>query len=419
MSHLRAVATPGRDSTQLVQRQAVSTDDCFAQLDAAFDLLFPGHTPSPAPPDTPRSALEPLEPPKAAADEWRRQIDAVCDKLDAELARSAPAGESSTVTPRAASTPEPTAISMRSQPRAETTAFATRSVDQPEPMAIAPRPVRLELAASRTQSHEGHRAIERLLGLLENLSVIQRGFGTRPAGNWAAEDSREVVARIFADAHQLCVELDLPTARVRADFAMAALADAQLDRVSNEAGELIRHLRHDLQSCAVWPVPKGRLWSLGLTLDDHVKAAFPASQADVAEGGMCFGFGRYTACVFHMLRAAEPGMRALARAAGITKTVARDQDWGPLLSEIETSVRKINSWPSGASKSAAQDFFDGAIADAKALVEAARKLAGGVRAFDEPAALNVCDRTTDFLGRLSERTTEAQKKALGKRDFAR
>jgi hypothetical protein len=48
--------------------------------------------------------------------------------------------------------------------------------------------------------------------------------------------------------------------------------------------------------------------------------AFPSIAAEVEDGVDCYALGHNTACVFHMVRVAEIGLRAIARERGI-KTV--------------------------------------------------------------------------------------------------
>jgi hypothetical protein len=209
---------------------------------------------------------------------------------------------------------------------------------------------------------------------------------------------------------------------VRADFALAALDNETLDTLGAEVTELVRHIRHDLQSCSIWPIARNRVWSFSLALNEKAAAAFPSAGSDIAEGGRCFGFGRYSAAVFHMLRAADPGVRALARAANATAAAAHDgADWAPLLTLVDARVSVISTWPVGPARAAALEFFQGALSEARGLHDAARKLANAsaTATLEEHQALHVCHTTKDLLVRLSERVTESHRRTLGKRDFVR
>jgi hypothetical protein len=64
---------------------------------------------------------------------------------------------------------------------------------------------------------------------------------------------------------------------------------------------------------------------------NKVSTEFPSASEDIAEAGMCLACGRSTACVMHLLRVVECGLKALAKALG----VAEQNDWGKYLAEID------------------------------------------------------------------------------------
>lgn len=69
---------------------------------------------------------------------------------------------------------------------------------------------------------------------------------------------------------------------------------------------------------------------------NKVSGQFPAAAEDIAEAGKCLACGRSTACVMHLSRIVEVGLRALANALGITP----QNDWGRYLSEIDKELEK-------------------------------------------------------------------------------
>jgi hypothetical protein len=122
--------------------------------------------------------------------------------------------------------------------------------------------------------------------------------------------------------------------------------------------------------------------------------------------------------VFHLLRAVDPAVRALARAANAPAAAALDgADWAPLLSLVDARVAVISTWPAGTAKATALEFFQSALSEARGLHDAARKLANTATALEEHQALHVCHTSKDLLVRLSERLTESHQRTLGKRDF--
>lgn len=72
-----------------------------------------------------------------------------------------------------------------------------------------------------------------------------------------------------------------------------------------------------------------------------VEDAFPATTEDIAEAAACMVFARYTAAVFHLMRAMETAVQALSSKLGIQ---CIELEWGKLLSSMK---EKIEAMPKG------------------------------------------------------------------------
>ena len=74
----------------------------------------------------------------------------------------------------------------------------------------------------------------------------------------------------------------------------------------------------------------------------EILAAFPSTTEDLEEACKCIAFGRYTASVFHLMRAMEFAVQALASELKIAN-VARD--WGKLLSDMSKQIEPMPKSP--------------------------------------------------------------------------
>ena len=73
-------------------------------------------------------------------------------------------------------------------------------------------------------------------------------------------------------------------------------------------------------------------------LGKEVCESFPSAKYDVREAGNCYAVGLNGACVFHLMRVLEVGLRALTTDIGIPfKTEA----WGRILEQIECAIVEI------------------------------------------------------------------------------
>lgn len=73
----------------------------------------------------------------------------------------------------------------------------------------------------------------------------------------------------------------------------------------------------------------------------EVSEVLAKANDDISEAGKCFGVGRYTASVFHLMRGMEVAVQVLSESLGIENV---DREWGKLLSDIHG---KIGHLPKG------------------------------------------------------------------------
>lgn len=71
-----------------------------------------------------------------------------------------------------------------------------------------------------------------------------------------------------------------------------------------------------------------------------VAQMFPATDGEVFEAARCFALSRDTACVFHLMRVLEIGLRALARRMQLPRMTDRKQ-WGQIIQKIEDEVKAL------------------------------------------------------------------------------
>lgn len=64
--------------------------------------------------------------------------------------------------------------------------------------------------------------------------------------------------------------------------------------------------------------------------------AFPSAATDIMEAGKCLALDRASACVFHLMRAMEVGLRALAKRLRIRYA----PNWGQYLGRIDAQIRQ-------------------------------------------------------------------------------
>jgi hypothetical protein len=146
-----------------------------------------------------------------------------------------------------------------------------------------------------------------------------------------------------------------------------------------------------------------------------INVRFPSAKADAEAAVDCWALGHDTASVFHLMRVAEYGLRALARERKIkvAKKPLEWATWEDILSRLRKQIDLIGGWKAGAARSAALDFYRGALGEFEAFKDAYRNDVMHTRkAYDTHQALSVQAHVREFMDRLSAKIGEDPKRQI-------
>jgi hypothetical protein len=162
--------------------------------------------------------------------------------------------------------------------------------------------------------------------------------------------------------HQILLELELPVSALNAQRVLSSLNSA-----SDEAGttnhilsgqnrdNLIGALKticdivgQELETKLVLIMPndKVRFFQQNEHLfSQDVLNKFPNNIDDLVESGNCFALGRYTACVFHLMRVMEVGVQKFGDKLGVSLVTAmgKDKMWHNLLEEANKVIKQLSN----------------------------------------------------------------------------
>jgi hypothetical protein len=144
--------------------------------------------------------------------------------------------------------------------------------------------------------------------------------------------------------------------------------------------------------------------------------AFPSVKPEIMAAIDCHALGHQTACVFHMMRAAEIGLRAIARERGI-RTVGRNKPiewatWRDVFDAIETQLRAIRNKPPGPNRDKALAFYDTANSDLRALQGYRDPAMHSRVTYDRGQAYTAIFRTKSLLEMLSTKLSESRTRKI-------
>jgi hypothetical protein len=154
---------------------------------------------------------------------------------------------------------------------------------------------------------------------------------------------------------------------------------------------------------------------------DAVYDNFPSARYEIREGGNAIAFEMYTAAVFHFMRAAEIGLRALAHDRRISKLPKRRNapiemgTWEDIIRELDEHPAKIANWPNtmGEVKVQAQEFYNGSLTEYRGFKDKWRNhVMHTRREYLINDALSAMEHVKRLMGILADRISETKRTPL-------
>jgi hypothetical protein len=222
---------------------------------------------------------------------------------------------------------------------------------------------------------------------------------------------------------KFCNESGLPDSAERIRISLTRFTDGQRLDVSNIATEL-RIIQESMwveagKYCFLM-VPPEMKWHVDRAdlFGPDVAAAFPSAQADLTQAGNCLAADCNTGAVFHLMRAAEIALRALARDRGVSypSSSVDEQQCGTLITSLDSKLNALrgankNLWPSESVKNEQIRFYHTATIELRSFNEAWRKHvchAGGDSFYDKHQARSVFEHVRAFMQALAQKISETQ-----------
>lgn len=174
-------------------------------------------------------------------------------------------------------------------------------------------------------------------------------------------------------------------------------ACALRDAVRIELGEYLFY---------AYPKVKGQKFSSWKPDWEKIGLAFPDVAIDSYCATDCYALGHNTASVFHSMRVAEIGLRALAKERRVSLPKNKPVEWGTwqeIIKALDDEIKLIGqTWKAGRRKDSALEFYSAARADLNGFKDEFRNLVMHVRVqYDEFQALRALTRVQEFMARLS------------------
>jgi hypothetical protein len=260
------------------------------------------------------------------------------------------------------------------------------------------------------------------LKMLRSLQDLETVLGLSPGFNFASsfKDRKESVESHLTFVEKHCLPLKFEgtlrrTARIRQllrdpKFLLNFDANATRD-LATEIRVLREAIEDDLKSISCFFLPREQYkhWQQPQSFSKQVSERFSKAQTDIISAGRCFAVEEYTACVFHLMRVAERGLRTLANHLDVTlKHDIVLEEWDPILQAVDRKLRDLHNEPRTTERESDLRFYSEAANQFRYFKDTYRNYVSHSRdPYDEGQAESVMNRVGEFMADLATKLSDA------------
>lgn len=219
--------------------------------------------------------------------------------------------------------------------------------------------------------------------------------------HWAGE-LQEYLKRLGCTSSLQQIERFFKFSEAKVNKASSSWTKADIEGFRQILCSLIDRIHDDLASKVFLALPQDKVeWYVQKTpiCSKQLEGAFPSTIPEIEEAAKCFALDRYTASVFHCMRALEPAIYSMAAALSVPVT---NPNWHHVITNIETAVNLINL-----KENPDKVFYAEAAVHFRFLKEAWRNHTMHLRnRYDESSARKVLSNVKDFIEHLSTKLAE-------------
>ena len=161
-------------------------------------------------------------------------------------------------------------------------------------------------------------------------------------------ESQTATAQILQGYLQINANLSIPFTRLAGDRLISTLQDENCTMTLREtldaADEVFNRLWDELEQGGHFfyiPIDRAESYDLKEPFGAKVSSKFPKLTEDIEEAHKCYACGRYTACVFHLMRIMEHGVQRLGRKLNISN--AQNLVWQVILDQVNKAISQMPS----------------------------------------------------------------------------
>jgi hypothetical protein len=230
------------------------------------------------------------------------------------------------------------------------------------------------------------------------------------------EGDKEALLKQLEALHRLCEKLELPASHDRERslhrrlIGFVDLEGCQHNVIAASLEDLLHSIEMECNHIhlAFIPAAKVQFFEKEALFGEGVNAAFPSAKPEIKDAGNCLAADLNDAAVFHLMRAAEYGLRALARHLKVRIGQPLDYAcWDHIIRAVKKKLVRLDAKPKGNKKAEELEFYGRLLMECTYFKDAWRNPVSHARSrFSDAGALDAFGHTREFMRRLAERVKE-------------
>jgi hypothetical protein len=160
------------------------------------------------------------------------------------------------------------------------------------------------------------------------------------------KEIKQVFGEILTIVHDSIVDMGMPVSAMAVSELRADLEkeiNNSFEEVQHRLDEIDNTIRREISRTKIFVISDDRIKYIepdAALFGPDVDLKFPQTASDIEESGSCLSLGRSTACVFHLMRVMEVGLRALHECLGLPDPTGADRNWGRMLDAMKKEMEK-------------------------------------------------------------------------------
>lgn len=226
-----------------------------------------------------------------------------------------------------------------------------------------------------------------------------------PESPLTADELRDFDA-VLTRWREMCRNLNMPTSIILLDS-----LKGNPPRTRQAFDMLVRTLKSEIQSKLFLYIPEhvAKYYEENMPILPRIKSAFPTACKELVASGNCIAVGLHTASVFHAMRAAEMGLRVIAKSLSVSFLYPLEMaQWQNIIEKIDAEIDAMKKLPKSTNKDKDLQFYSEIAVQFRYFKDAWRNHVAHARSsYNEREAMIILDHMLEMYSVLSNRLDEA------------